>query len=84
MWIGGGSRRRPLPSDLVDHADSRAGRYRMSRSQIIGQALAAEGYRSNADRAGELAEASAQAVAEALLTCPSEGNRPDEGRVRPE
>ena len=66
-----------LPSDLVDYADSRAGRDQMSRSQIIGQALAeaqardqarlaAEGYRFYAGEAIEFAEASAGAVAETL------------------
>jgi metal-responsive CopG/Arc/MetJ family transcriptional regulator len=66
-----------LPSDLVDYADSRAGRDRLSRSQIIGQALAeaqareqarlaAEGYRFYAGEAIEFAEASARAVAETM------------------
>jgi len=66
-----------LPTDLVDYADSRAGRDQMSRSQIIGQALAeaqardqarlaAEGYRFYAGEAIEFAEASSRAVAETM------------------
>jgi metal-responsive CopG/Arc/MetJ family transcriptional regulator len=66
-----------LPDDLVEYADSRAGRDQMSRSQIIGQALAeaqareqarlaAEGYRFYAGEAIEFAEDSAGAVAESM------------------
>jgi metal-responsive CopG/Arc/MetJ family transcriptional regulator len=66
-----------LPSDLVEYADSRAGRDHLSRSQIIGQALAearareqarlaAEGYRFYAAEASEFAEASLGAVTETL------------------
>jgi metal-responsive CopG/Arc/MetJ family transcriptional regulator len=68
-----------LPCDLLAFADRRASRLRLSRSQVISQALAeaqdleqerlaAEGYRFYAGESGDFAEASAQAVAEALST----------------
>jgi predicted transcriptional regulator len=77
-----------LPADLLEYADRRASRTRLTRSQIISDALAeaealeqarlaAEGYRFYASEAGEFAEASAPAVAEALSTGPGRGD-PDE------
>jgi metal-responsive CopG/Arc/MetJ family transcriptional regulator len=74
-----------LPGPLLEYADRRADRTRLSRSQVISEALAeaqaleqarlaAEGYRFYAGEAGEFAEASAQAVAEALPDGPSEGD----------
>ena len=66
-----------LASDLVEFADRQAHGQRTSRSQVIGRALAemkareeerlaAEGYRFYTPEAGDFAEASAVAVAEAL------------------
>jgi metal-responsive CopG/Arc/MetJ family transcriptional regulator len=60
-----------LPSDLLAYADRRASRMRMSRSQVISQALAeaqdseqmrlaAEGYCFYAGEAGEFADARAE------------------------
>jgi metal-responsive CopG/Arc/MetJ family transcriptional regulator len=74
-----------LPGSLLEYADRRADRARLSRSQVISEALAeaqvveqtrlaAEGYRFYAGEASEFAEASAKAVAEALLDGPSEGD----------
>ena len=62
-----------LPSDLIEYADHRASRMRLSRSQVIGQALAeardleqarlaAEGYRFYAGDSSEFAEDNAQAA----------------------
>jgi metal-responsive CopG/Arc/MetJ family transcriptional regulator len=78
-----------LPSDLLAYADRRANRTRLSRSQVIGQALAearaleqtrlaAEGYRFYARESSDFADTSAPAVAEALSTVPGEGE--DDGR----
>ena len=77
-----------LPGDLLAYADRRASRMRVSRSQVIGQALAeaqdaeqlrlaAEGYTFYAGEAGEFAEASATAVAEAFPCWPGEGDDDD-------
>lgn len=74
-----------LPGNLLEYADRRASRTRLSRSQVIGEALAeaqaqeqarlaVEGYRFYAGEASEFAEASAGAVAEALQASPSEGD----------
>ena len=78
-----------LTSDLLGYADRRASRTQVSRSQVIGQALAeaqaldqarlaAEGYRFYAGESTEFAEMSAQAVADALATDHGGGN--DHGR----
>jgi metal-responsive CopG/Arc/MetJ family transcriptional regulator len=77
-----------LPGDLLAYADRRARRLRISRSQVIGQALAeaqdaerlrlaAEGYAFYAGEAGQFAEASATAVAEAFSGWPGEENGDD-------
>ena len=74
-----------LPANLLEYADRRASRTRLSRSQVIGEALAeaqaqeqmrlaVEGYRFYAGEASEFAEASAGAVAEALQTSPNAGD----------
>jgi metal-responsive CopG/Arc/MetJ family transcriptional regulator len=66
-----------LPASLVEFADCEAARLNVSRSRLIAQALAEikaaeeerlaiEGYRFYAQEASEFAEASADAVAEAL------------------
>lgn len=68
-----------LPQDLVDFADDLAHHADISRSQVIGKALAEararrerrlaeEGYRFYASESIEFAQASALAVAEALPT----------------
>ncbi len=65
-----------LPEELVEFADSRARELNTSRSRVISMALtaaktsdveqlAAEGYRFYCDEAGEFAEATRKAVAEA-------------------
>jgi metal-responsive CopG/Arc/MetJ family transcriptional regulator len=70
-----------LPGNLLEYADLRASRTRLSRSQVIGEALAeaqaqeqtrlaVEGYRFYAGEASEFAEASAGAVAEAVAGQP--------------
>ena len=67
-----------LPDNLVEFADREAARLNISRSRVIAQALseiqaeeearlAAEGYRFYAQEASEFAEASAAAIAEALV-----------------
>ncbi len=72
-----------LPGPLLEYADRRADRARLSRSQVISEALAeaqaleqtrlaAEGYRFYAGEATEFAQASAGVVAEALAVSPSE------------
>ena len=77
-----------LPSDLLDYADRRASETRLSRSQVIGQALAeaqaleqarlaAEGYRFYAGESIEFADSSAQAVADAFSTDSGEGKHHD-------
>jgi metal-responsive CopG/Arc/MetJ family transcriptional regulator len=74
-----------LPGNLLEYADRRAQRARLSRSQVISEALAeaqaqeqmrlaAEGYRFYAGEASEFAEASAGAVAEALQASPRAGD----------
>ena len=66
-----------VPADLLAYAGAEAERLGISRSQVIARALAAqrkrqrdelaaEGYRFYSAEACEFAEASAQAVAEAL------------------
>ncbi len=66
-----------LPADVLAYADAQAQRLRTSRSQYIGQrlaeikasgeeALASEGYRFYAAETCAFAEASTDAVAEAL------------------
>ncbi len=77
-----------LTSDLLDYADRRASRTQVSRSQVIGQALAeaqaleqarlaAEGYRFYAGESTEFAEMSAQAVADAFAIDSGEGKHHD-------
>ncbi len=67
-----------LPQDLVEFADSTATQADISRSKVISQVLAdartrdetrlaEEGYRFYANEALEFAEASARAVAEAIV-----------------
>jgi predicted transcriptional regulator len=84
-----------LPESLLEYADRRASRTGLTRSQVISQTLAeaearerahlaAEGYRFYAGEAGEFAQATAQAAAEAFWTCPNGGSPLDEGRFRPE
>ncbi len=74
-----------LPGNLLEYADRRASRMWLSRSQVISEALAeaqaveqtrlaAEGYRFYAGESSEFADASAQAVAKALLLSASEGD----------
>jgi metal-responsive CopG/Arc/MetJ family transcriptional regulator len=66
-----------LPSELVEFAEEQAARLKSTRSQVIGKTLAqakaaeeenlaAEGYRYYAQESREFAEASAEAVAEAI------------------
>jgi metal-responsive CopG/Arc/MetJ family transcriptional regulator len=66
-----------LPISLVEFADREAARLNISRSRLIARVLsetkvaeekrlAAEGYRFYAQEAGEFAQTSARAVAEAL------------------
>jgi metal-responsive CopG/Arc/MetJ family transcriptional regulator len=77
-----------LPSDLLDYADRRAGQTQLSRSQVIGQALAeakaleqarlaAEGYRFYAGESIEFADSSAQAVADTFSMDSGEGKDHD-------
>lgn len=81
-----------LPGDLLAYADRRASRLRVSRSQVISQALAeaqdveqaqlaAEGNRFYATESAEFAAASAPAVAEAISAGWGEGND-DDGQAR--
>jgi metal-responsive CopG/Arc/MetJ family transcriptional regulator len=67
-----------LPQDLVEFADRAARQADLSRSQVISQALAEaqarneqrlaeEGYRFYASESAEFAQASALAVAEAIV-----------------
>lgn len=57
-----------LPQDLVDFADDVARYADISRSQVIGKAVAEEGYCFYASESIEFAQASALAVAEAIST----------------
>ena len=71
-----------LPDDPAPYADEAARRRQTNRSQVISQAraremaqLAAEGHRFYAQKATEFAEASATAVAEALMASIDEEGR---------
>jgi metal-responsive CopG/Arc/MetJ family transcriptional regulator len=74
-----------LPGNLLEYADRRASRTRLTRSQVISDALAeveqleqarlaAEGYRFYAGESVEFADATGRAVAEALSASLVEGD----------
>lgn len=82
-----------LPQDLVDFADDVAHHSDISRSQVIGKALAEakarserrlaeEGYRYYAGESIEFAQASALAVAEAIAVYTIGEGEDDSGTVR--